>query len=962
MGGFRTRKMIASKWTTSRVCKVLGLWALAGALVGTCGAQTTSAPATAKSSNAGDVSGEVIEQMRGQMISPDASLPDIRKIKRYRTILRLGAEAERTHPGARNLHVVRDIMLGAARGMAILDGDDASRDALFHLARKISSSNAPPASTVLADVILTQAKLAEVEDDPARLGPAILAFVERYEKTDVAPGALMIAVTMALEYDQQRIMLNLASQLERYHNDVPGVTAFLRARLGRRPHRNRPFRAELTRLDGTTMRLPRDILGNMVLLHFWAASSPTSRAQLQELKSFYEEHREKGLEIVSISLDRSRRDVEAVVKEYGLEWPQIFSGRGVKDPTITRYGVVEVPSYWTISPDGRVLSEHGGRNPRIGRSMAEERAEHAQVIRFYLSGEFLLGGVLSGQATAAAGNGGIPEKMLEEIEACILPYLGVPEADKLKRYKELLELGAVAEREYPKAPGIALVRNWMMIAAGRLAFRKDGPVHRDRRIEIARRVLETDTPPELRLLGDFVVTSEELAQAAPRRDQAETSIRAFAERYAGTGAAVAAKMFSTLLAVETGYRELPSEFISTLRKVHREQPHVRGLLRSSLGQPTDRGLPFTAKLTRADGTVLNLPEDMKGKVVMLHFWSTKFPPGRLFPWERRSRRPVFPGLVPSEADGLVIIGVSLDNSREDFETYIKAHQTERATTSSAEVVFYRRHLGPPAQKTDLSGWVHTFSGKGWDDPTARKYDIHHLPSAWLIDRQGVLRYTNDGRYHYGTSTLQKEMKEALARGRGRSTPQPEPRNVKVALQWHVIGPFQVGAAAKARSARLRSQEDPNLPATRPAAVKAFPVPGERVDLQAVYEGKGGMVAKWQTLRAQSGGTVYLERPYDRVSFAEACAKTYLHSATGGTYEVALGGSDFMAVYVNGSQAYTSVGADVPRYSHSRFKTEIGLEKGWNQIDLTAGHMRSRWSFYLRFTDPDDTLKFATEPN
>ena len=295
---------------------------------------------------------------------------------------------------------------------------------------------------------------------------------------------------------------------------------------------------------------------------------------------------------------------------------------------------------------------------------------------------------------------------------------------------------------------------------------------------------------------------------------------------------------------------------------------------------------------------------------------------------------MFPGLVPSEADGLVIIGVSLDNSREDFETYIKAHHTD---------------------------WVHTFSGKGWDDPTARKYDIHHLPSAWLIDRQVVLRYTNDGRYHHGISTLQREMDNALAQGRGPSTPQPEARNVKVALQWHVIGPFEVGTAARARSARAEEGKDAEGSTTAPVRAATSPAPGEKADPQAAYKGKDGRTVRWRAIEAKSRGTLYFGSTYRNVSFFEAHAKVYVHSSNGGTYQVNFGGSDFMVVYVNGERVYDSLDLETQRYSHNRYTAELSLKKGSNEVHLTMGHIRGGRSFYMRFTDPDDTLKFATEP-
>ena len=34
------------------------------------------------------------------------------------------------------------------------------------------------------------------------------------------------------------------------------------------------------------------------------------------------------------------------------------------------------------------------------------------------------------------------------------------------------------------------------------------------------------------------------------------------------------------------------------------------------------------------------------------------------------------------------------------------------------------------------GWVHTFSGQGWGDPTARKYGVSAIPAIWVIGKDG----------------------------------------------------------------------------------------------------------------------------------------------------------------------------------------------------------------------------------
>ena len=58
-------------------------------------------------------------------------------------------------------------------------------------------------------------------------------------------------------------------------------------------------------------------------------------------------------------------------------------------------------------------------------------------------------------------------------------------------------------------------------------------------------------------------------------------------------------------------------------------------------------------------------------------------------------------------------------------------------------------------------WVHTLSGQGWSDPTARTYGIDAIPAVWVIDSKGKI-LSADAR-----ENLEQVLEDALA-------PQPQP--------------------------------------------------------------------------------------------------------------------------------------------------------------------------------------------
>jgi thiol-disulfide isomerase/thioredoxin len=138
------------------------------------------------------------------------------------------------------------------------------------------------------------------------------------------------------------------------------------------------------------------------------------------------------------------------------------------------------------------------------------------------------------------------------------------------------------------------------------------------------------------------------------------------------------------------------------------------------------GLEKTAKNFSVDllsGKKFTLSEQ-KGKVVLVDFWAT---------WCRPCREGI-PALKQYYRElnpkGFEIIGISLDNSIEPLNEYIKNENLK---------------------------WKISFSGKGWNDETAKLYGVNSIPSYWLIDKKGILRY-----FGLSKDKLKKAVEELLA--------------------------------------------------------------------------------------------------------------------------------------------------------------------------------------------------------
>jgi len=92
--------------------------------------------------------------------------------------------------------------------------------------------------------------------------------------------------------------------------------------------------------------------GKVVLLDFWATWCPPCREEIPNLKAYYTELKEKGLEIVGISLDKNREALDKYLTEQGMDWIITYSGKMWQDETVALYGVNSIPSTWLIDKKG----------------------------------------------------------------------------------------------------------------------------------------------------------------------------------------------------------------------------------------------------------------------------------------------------------------------------------------------------------------------------------------------------------------------------------------------------------------------------------------------------------------------------------------------------------------------------------------------------------------------------------
>jgi cytochrome c biogenesis protein CcmG, thiol:disulfide interchange protein DsbE len=105
-----------------------------------------------------------------------------------------------------------------------------------------------------------------------------------------------------------------------------------------------------TTLDGRTFDLAR-LRGKVVLVNYWATWCAPCRKEMPKLDAFYKRYHDRGLEIISISIDFDRDLDKARRMAQGVSYPTALA-KSIDD---NGFGIPKgVPITWIIDRDGKV--------------------------------------------------------------------------------------------------------------------------------------------------------------------------------------------------------------------------------------------------------------------------------------------------------------------------------------------------------------------------------------------------------------------------------------------------------------------------------------------------------------------------------------------------------------------------------------------------------------------------------
>lgn len=213
-------------------------------------------------------------------------------------------------------------------------------DAMTRPSRQIIGL-APPKEThfTLADIL-------QAADAPART-KAKASYLSVMNAADASDMELATWVVMAEKHLKQFPVLESNSDVREKLGPAKVLLKLM----------EKPIELAFTASDGQEVDLEK-MRGKVVLLDFWATWCPLCIAALPQVREVYKKQQKHGFEVVGISLDSQKAEMEAFLKGNDMPWPQYFDGKGWENKISSKYGITQLPAMWLIDKKGMLASIH----------------------------------------------------------------------------------------------------------------------------------------------------------------------------------------------------------------------------------------------------------------------------------------------------------------------------------------------------------------------------------------------------------------------------------------------------------------------------------------------------------------------------------------------------------------------------------------------------------------------------
>jgi thiol-disulfide isomerase/thioredoxin len=98
--------------------------------------------------------------------------------------------------------------------------------------------------------------------------------------------------------------------------------------------------------------------GKYTLVEFWASWCAPCREESPTLVRLYNQYKDKGFEIFSVSIDKNTTQWKNAIRQDGYTWGNVCDLNGYGGPTAALYTVTAIPNSFLLDKDGRIIAKN----------------------------------------------------------------------------------------------------------------------------------------------------------------------------------------------------------------------------------------------------------------------------------------------------------------------------------------------------------------------------------------------------------------------------------------------------------------------------------------------------------------------------------------------------------------------------------------------------------------------------
>jgi peroxiredoxin len=122
--------------------------------------------------------------------------------------------------------------------------------------------------------------------------------------------------------------------------------------LNRLDSSGKPVSLKFTAVDGREVDLAQ-MRGKVVLVDFWGGHCAPCVEELPRVKAAWKTFHAQGFEVIGISCDTDKKELEEYVKQHGISWPQYYDGKQQSENKLTvSFGIDGIPHMFLVDKTG----------------------------------------------------------------------------------------------------------------------------------------------------------------------------------------------------------------------------------------------------------------------------------------------------------------------------------------------------------------------------------------------------------------------------------------------------------------------------------------------------------------------------------------------------------------------------------------------------------------------------------